>query len=235
MKSYVSEEIFRMFPHYIRNVIIAKCIQNTSVNKSLADELNQCITKTGSMFNAIELTTHPQIINWRKAYSTLGMKGSQFYSSVEALARRARRDGYVPYINTLVAIMNLFSLRNLVPCGGDDIDAIKGDVALRLAEGNEIFSPLNSREIENPIPGEAIYVDSQGIVLCRRWNWRQGNITKISGLSKNVIINIDCLHPVEFDRAKELTLELVEMVKIFCNPTEIKCDFLYKENPIVTF
>ena len=73
----------------------------------------------------------------------------------------------MPYINTLVALFNYFSLKYVVPSGGDDLDQVKGDLRLTLAKGNERFTPFNAEEIEHPDPNEVIYVDDVS-VMCRR-------------------------------------------------------------------
>jgi lysyl-tRNA synthetase class 2 len=143
------------------------------------------------------------------------MKPGKNYSSVESLARRARGGSTTPYINTLVALMNGFSLKHLVPCGGDDLEAVRGDLTLRLATGEERWVPLGGEEASSPEPGEAVYVDTEQ-VLCRRWNWRQGDGTKIVPTLRNVLINIDCLPPVGMAEAETLALELAELVRVSC-------------------
>ena len=122
----------------------------------------------------------------------------------------------MPYINTLVALMNGFSLKHLVPCGGDDLDSVQGDLVLRLATGEELFAPLGGTEISHPEPGEAIYVDEGQQILCRRWNWRQGDSTKITPSTRNVLINTDCLPPVDVEEARSLVVELAGLVERFC-------------------
>jgi DNA/RNA-binding domain of Phe-tRNA-synthetase-like protein len=52
--------------------------------------------------------------------------------------------------------------------------------------------------------------------MCRRWNWRQGDQTKITPATTNVAINVDCLPPVSRDEAKTITAELADLVKEFC-------------------
>jgi DNA/RNA-binding domain of Phe-tRNA-synthetase-like protein len=52
--------------------------------------------------------------------------------------------------------------------------------------------------------------------MCRRWNWRQGDQTKLSPTTANVAINIDCLPPVLPGEAKAITEELAGLVKEFC-------------------
>ena len=64
-------------------------------------------------------------------------------------------------------------------------------------------------------PGEVIYVDDNK-VMCRRWNWRQGDQTKLTPATTNVAINVDCLPPVSKDEAKAITAELADLVREFC-------------------
>jgi len=177
--------------------------------------LREAETQCEALFAQENLTTHPRIASWREAYKTLNMKPGKNYSSVEALARRARGGAPLPYINTLVALMNAFSLKHLVPCGGDDLDAARGDLVLRLANGDERFVPLGKKEVEHPEPGEAVYVDEQQ-VLCRRWNWRQGDRTKLTPSTRHVLVNIDCLPPVDGQEAQTLVIELAALVERCC-------------------
>jgi DNA/RNA-binding domain of Phe-tRNA-synthetase-like protein len=122
----------------------------------------------------------------------------------------------LPYINTAVALFNYFSLKYILPSGGDDLDAVKGDLRLTLAKGSEPFTPFNAGEIEHPDPGEVIYVDN-AFVMCRRWNWRQGYQTRLNPETRNIAINVDCLPPCTQEKAAEITAELASLVSQFCS------------------
>ena len=215
MRDEVDEGIFQLFPDYIRAIVVAQGIDNQGVQPDVEEMLREAETQCEALFAQENLTTHPRIASWREAYKTLNMKPGKNYSSVEALARRARGGSPLPYINTLVALMNAFSLKHLVPCGGDDLDAARGDLVLRLANGDERFVPLGKKEVEHPEPGEAVYVDEQQ-VLCRRWNWRQGDRTKLTPSTRHVLVNIDCLPPVDGQEAQTLVIELAALVERCC-------------------
>ena len=215
MRDVVDEGIFQLFPDYIRAIVVAQGIDNQGVQPEVEEMLREAETQCEALFAQENLTTHPRIASWREAYKTLNMKPGKNYSSVEALARRARGGAPLPYINTLVALMNAFSLKHLVPCGGDDLDAARGDLVLRLANGDERFVPLGKKEVEHPEPGEAVYVDEQQ-VLCRRWNWRQGDRTKLTPSTRHVLVNIDCLPPVDGQEAQTLVIELAALVERCC-------------------
>jgi DNA/RNA-binding domain of Phe-tRNA-synthetase-like protein len=215
MRDMVDKEIFERFPDYTRAIVVARGINNLGGQPEVEDQLREAEARCEELFAREELTGHPRIANWREAYRVLGMRPGKNYSSVEALARRARAGSPLPYINTVVALMNGFSLAHLVPCGGDDLAQAQGDLVLKLAAGDELWVPLGGEKASNPEPGEAVYVDGEK-VLCRRWNWRQGDATKISPSSRDVLLNIDCLPPVSRAEAEELVSELAGKVTRFC-------------------
>jgi len=208
--------MFSRFPDYVRAIVVARGINNVGGQAEVEDLLREAEARCETLFAQEQLTTHPHIAPWREVYRVLDMQPGKNYSSVEALARRARGGSRLPYINTLVALMNAFSLKYLVPCGGDDLDAVQGDLRLGLARGEEEFVPLGSQEVSHPEAGEAIYVDEGNQVLCRRWNWRQGDATKITPETGRVLANIDCLPPVDRQEAARLAEELALLVEQFC-------------------
>jgi len=103
----------------------------------------------------------------------------------------------------------------MVPSGGDDLAAVDGDLRLTLAKGDEPFTPLGTNTVESPSPGEVIYADNSK-VLCRRWNWRQSEQTKLSPATTGAAINVDCLPPVSRGEAEAITAELAHLVQNFC-------------------
>ena len=198
-----------------RGVVIARGVNNNGENQKLLGLLRKVEQEATQDESLQDIKNHPRVASWRQAYSDFGSNPNKFYSSIESLARRARRGDQVPYINTLVALFNYFSLRHMVPSGGDDLDRVDGKLCLTLAKGDEPFTLLNSDVVEYPVPGEVIYVDNCK-VMCRRWNWRQGDQTKITPATTNVAINVDCLPPVSREEAEAITSELADLVKEFC-------------------
>jgi DNA/RNA-binding domain of Phe-tRNA-synthetase-like protein len=215
MKDIVSPEVLARFPDYVRGVVIAQGVDNSGEKPKLVKLLQEVVQKATQDESLLDIKNHPRIAPWRQAYSQFGTNPNKFYCSIESLGRRARRGDQLPYINTLVALFNYFSLKHMVPSGGDDLESAEGDLRLTLAKGDEPFTPLGSEEVEYPPPGEVIYVDNNK-VMCRRWNWRQGDQTKLSPETRNVAINVDCLPPVSRNEAKAITMELADLVKEFC-------------------
>jgi len=215
MKDIVSPEVLAKFPDYVRGVVIARGVDNSGENQRLVEMLRKVVQEATRDESLQDIKNHPRIAPWRQAYSDFGTNPNKFYCSIESLGRRARRGDQLPYINTLVALFNYFSLKHIVPSGGDDLSSVEGDLRLTLAKGDEPFTPLGSEDVEQPPAGEVIYFDNSK-VMCRRWNWRQGDQTKLSPATSNVAINVDCLPPVSKDEAKAITGELAELVREFC-------------------
>lgn len=215
MKDIVSQEVLARFPNYVRGVVIARGVDNSGEKPRLVELLREVVQKATQDESLQDIKNHPRIAPWRQAYADFGTNPNKFYCSIESLGRRARRGDQLPYINTLVALFNYFSLKHIVPSGGDDLDSAEGDLRLTLAKGGEPFTPLGVEAVEYPPPGEVIYVDKSK-VMCRRWNWRQGDQTKLSPATSNVAINVDCLPPVSKDEAKAITGELADLVREFC-------------------
>jgi lysyl-tRNA synthetase class 2 len=215
MKDIVAREVLNKFPNYIRGVVVARGVNNQGENKELIEQLRVVIDNATRDASLTEIKSHPRIASWRQAYSDFGVNPNKFYCSIESLGRRARKGDQLPYINTLVALFNYFSLKHMVPSGGDDLDRVEGNLCLTLAKGNEPFTPLGSETIEYPAAGEVIYVDDKK-VMCRCWNWRQGDQTKLGPETRDVAINVDCLPPVLRGEAEVITRELADLVVEFC-------------------
>jgi DNA/RNA-binding domain of Phe-tRNA-synthetase-like protein len=215
VKTIVDNEIFKKFPGYIRGVVIARDIDNTGEKAGLVDLLRKVEAEATKNEALLDIKNHPYVAGWRQIYNIFGSNPNKFYSSIESLCRRARRGDQLPYINTAVALFNYFSLKYIVPSGGDDIRAASGDLRLTFAKGDEKFVPFNTQESEIVTEGEVIYRDDD-IVMCRRWNWRQGDQTKMLPESKDLAINIDCLPVVTREKAEAITSELAGLMKEFC-------------------
>ncbi|MEH2460175.1 hypothetical protein [Nostoc sp.] len=85
--------------------------------------------------------------------------------------------------------------------------------------------------IENPDVGEVIYVAAEsGEVMCRRWNWRNGDKTRITETTQAIVMNIDVLGENSEDRAITTRNSVAEMLAKFCQ-AHVQTTLLSPENP----
>ena len=225
----ISDEIFRRFPGYVRGVVIAHGVNNSTSPEELIRLLRASEVSVRERLNLDLLTEDSHIKSWRDAYRSFGAKPSEFRSSIEAMLRRALRNDPLPDINALVDIGNVVSLRHLVPVGGHAIDVVEDNIELRLASGGEDFIPFGSDELEHPLPGEIIFAEGN-IVLTRRWTWRQANHTLTLPETRAIEFNVDGLPPVPTAQIEQACKEIIELVKRFCGGT-LHYELLTQDNP----
>ena len=164
---------------------------------------------------AIDLATHSRLVAWKEAYRQFGSNPNKFTPSIIFLAKQVKSGKSVRSISPAVDVFNIISLKYIIPCGGDDMNSVEGDVTLGRAVSDETFAPIfKPEEIEHPEPGEVIYVNRlTKRILCRRWNWRNGDFSKITPETRNLAINVDGMQPAiareEIEKAAEGLKELL--------------------------
>ncbi len=225
----ISTDIFRLYPGYVRGVVIASGVRNGPSPADLIEALRQAEAALRDRLTIEQIAEEPRIAAWREAYRKFGAKPSEFRCSVEAMARRALRNDPLPSINALVDIGNLLSLRHLLPVGGHAIDVLTGDIALRLATGREEFVAFGTTEVEHPLPGEVVFVEGD-TVLTRRWTWRQANHTLTLPETTAIEFNVDGLPPVSPAEVEQTCAEAVDLVRRFCGG-ELRVEMLSEQNP----
>ena len=212
-KIIIRDEIFDLFPDFYRGIVLVKDIQNQKSNKRIRKLLKKEIERQV----AIDESSDGRILAWEEAHRKFGSDPDLYSPSIKSLLKNMRPNQALPFINSVVALFNHISLKYVVPCGGDDLAPVQGNLVLGISDGTEKFIPLGGELEENPFPGEVIYYDDvTKNVLCRRWNWRNGDITKIEVDSKKIVINIDCLPPVTPDMGNEARDDLAELLKQHC-------------------
>ncbi|KKR09048.1 MAG: lysyl-tRNA synthetase, lysyl-tRNA synthetase, class II [Candidatus Peregrinibacteria bacterium GW2011_GWE2_39_6] len=215
MQFKIDDKIFEQYPSLNIGVVVAKGINNTGENTDVLAMLVEQSNSIKSKYDLETLKEVPKIHAWREAYSAFGAKPKKYTCSVENLYRMILEDIHLKHINKIVDIYNYISLKHMVPVGGDDIDKVDGDITLRFATGKEPFIRLNSDEIDYPKTGEVIYADNKE-VLCRRWNWRECDKSKMTEQTKNVTLVVEGLAPVTKEDVQSIVTELEQLVRNFC-------------------
>jgi DNA/RNA-binding domain of Phe-tRNA-synthetase-like protein len=225
----VSPELFARYPGYVRGVVVLTGAVNL---EGPIDEVARMLKKTqAALRERADLDNHPNIAAWRAAYSAFGARPSKYPSSIEAMVRRVRKGGELPYINTLAALCNIVSLKNIITVGGHDVGVCTEPLWLGFAQGDETFTPFGTTEEEQPEPGEVVYLSGK-TVLCRRWTWRQAEFTKLTRQTTHAAINIDGLPPVTRGEVQVICQELATLARMYCTATA-ECKYLAEETPSI--
>ncbi len=84
------------------------------------------------------------------------------------------------------------------------------------------------KEARAPRVGEIIYKDEVG-AICRRWNWKEADRTKLTQETQNAFLIIETLPPVTRATVETAIRELADLVKQYCGGT-VSTAFLDKDN-----
>lgn len=214
----IEAEIFDRFPHFYRGVVVARGIDNSRDDAYPTQLLREQEERIRTTFGEPS-SGHPRLAAWQEAYRSFGADPAKHTPSIVFLVQRVCQGKPIANISPVVDLFNGISLKHLLPVGGDSVDELAGDLTLGLARGTEAFSSLaRPRSVENPEPGEVIYVNRHSNrVLCRRWNWRNAAFSKITRDTRCAVLNIDGLtSAVDRREIEEATEELALRILRSC-------------------
>jgi DNA/RNA-binding domain of Phe-tRNA-synthetase-like protein len=185
-----SREIWNDYPELVPGVLVADGITDEPVVQPRVDRF---AATARSRLAAQSEGEFPEIRAWRRAFSRMGLKPTQYRCASEALLRRFRQEQSLPQIHPLIDLCNAISLAFAIPVAAFDVAKIADLVEVRYATGAEIFESF-SEEIEHPAPGEVIFADGAGRAHARRWTNRQSGYSAVRGGTTAVLIVAEALH-----------------------------------------
>lgn len=185
-----SNEIWDEFPELVPGVLFAEGITSTidvgdriaKYHAIAADRLMQ--GPEGEM---------AEIKAWRRSFSKMGLKPTQYRCASEALLRRFRQEGSLPRLHPLVDLCNAISIAFAIPIAVFDLAKISGDLEVRHASGSESYLTF-SGETEHPEAREVIFADGAGQAHARRWTNRQSGLSAVRNDTHSVLIAAEALH-----------------------------------------
>jgi DNA/RNA-binding domain of Phe-tRNA-synthetase-like protein len=185
-----AREIWSDYPDLVPGVLHAEAITNAAsvdlrISKFQAIAESRLATGPEGDF--------PEIQAWRRAFSKMGLKPTQYRCAAEALLRRFRKDKALPRIHPLIDLCNAVSLAFAIPIAVFDVSAIAGGLEVRHASGAETYLGF-SGEIEHPDTGEVIFADEAGRAHARRWTHRQAAYSAVRRETAGVLIVAEALH-----------------------------------------
>jgi DNA/RNA-binding domain of Phe-tRNA-synthetase-like protein len=187
-------DILVRYPTVVGGVILAHGLTNTPTPERLLTAYQAEQRATLQRIGDTPLSKLPSLSAWRGAFRAFGVEPTQYRGAAEALLRRLTKKGDIPSINTLVDIGNLVSIRYALPVAVIDTSAIQGPIIVHFANGSERYTNLGQAEVEPPVPGEVIFSDEVGMVIARRWCWRQSEQSAAQSDTTDVIITVEAHH-----------------------------------------
>lgn len=212
MKKFITDDSFwELFPEASIGVLTVREVQETaSLNETQAEEVKALLAAANQSakryLTSETISENHAVAVWRQAYQKFPTKkGAR--CSIEALLKRVLHGNPVGSISPTVDITNAVSLKYALPIGAENMDAFDGDLHLGTVSGGEDFTPIGAEKQEPPLAGELAYYDRTG-VICRCWNWRDGQRTCVQDDTTNEFIAMESVAP---DRLEDLRSAIDEL------------------------
>jgi DNA/RNA-binding domain of Phe-tRNA-synthetase-like protein len=183
-------EIWRDFPELVPGVVFADGI---TPDAKVADGVARFGAIASSRLAIAPESEFPEIQAWRRTFTRMGLKPTQYRCASESLLRRFRKEGSLPPLHPLVDLCNAISLAFATPIAAFDVAEISGGLQVRYAAGDEQYLTFGG-DVENPALHEVIFADAAGQAHARRWTNRQSGRSAIRDSTGTVLIVAEALH-----------------------------------------
>ncbi|MGH3319914.1 MAG: B3/B4 domain-containing protein [Streptosporangiaceae bacterium] len=160
-----ASEIWRDFPELVPGALSVEGITGDVDVGSKVATFNAVAERRLATTSAGEL---PEIQAWRRAFSRMGLKPTQYRCAAESLLRRFAKERSLPRLHPLVDVCNAISLAFATPVAVFDVSQIVGYMEVRYAAGDETYLTF-AGETESPHAHEVIFADGAGRAHARRW------------------------------------------------------------------
>ena len=213
-KFIVDDAFWKIFPDARIAVLSLKDVDETArlsdeEMKEIAALLDKANKEAVKYVPNETISDNPVVQVWRQAYQKFPTKkGAR--CALENLLKRVLHGNPVGSIVPSVDLTNAVSLKYAFPIGVENMDAFAGDLHLGVMDGTEDFLPIGEAVPEPPLKGEIAYRDDAGVV-CRCWNWRDGQRTQVNDDTTNEFVAMEC---VEEDRLEDLQKALNELAEL---------------------
>ena len=219
MKLRIEQDFLALFPEALIGVVRVHGCDNAATPSGAAEIealLRRAETGARAAFAGAALAEEPRIACWREGYRKFGASPKKSPSSIENLLRRVVKGEPLRPINPLVDLYNAVSLDRVLPAGGEDLARLRGDVVLcRAGDAAPPVLLLGEGEARPPHPGEVIYRDDLS-ALCRRWNWKEADRTKLTAATRHAILVLEALPPTRRPELEKALADLAGRITRHC-------------------
>jgi len=229
----IDQAIFDQHPDLKIGAVVIKGFDNSRRSSAIESLLRGVCAQRYKEFSEKDLNDEPKLRVWDQAYGKFGINPKKNLPSIAALLKRVQNGDTLPHINPLVDLYNYFSLKYMLPVGGEDLDWLCGDLRLTFTKGQEPFRKMGSIEVEKVKEGEVAYIDDGGIT-CRYWNHRECERTKFTSKTVNAVILFEDLSNTHMDAFGEMLNEIQEAVAKYIGG-QIKTYILTEESSEIDF
>jgi DNA/RNA-binding domain of Phe-tRNA-synthetase-like protein len=203
-----ADDIWRDYPQLVPAVSYARGI---AAGGAVADRLRPFNAAAQARLAARSEGELPEVQAWRRVFSRMGFKPTQYRCASESLLRRFKREGALPALHPFVDLCNAISMAYAIPVAVFDVEKIAGFLEVRYASGDEIFRTFGG-EAERPAAGEVVFVDAANLAHARRWTHRQSGWSAVGASTTSVLVVAEGVHETANVDVPRLIATLAEEV-----------------------
>jgi DNA/RNA-binding domain of Phe-tRNA-synthetase-like protein len=187
----IDAEVTARFPEIKIGVAVIRDIKVAPQHPALETLKAKVLSEVRQQLQDTPLAECPRVQAFRRIYRAFGVNPSSRRPSAEALLRRVLGPSKSLYqLNTVVDTYNLSSVLHRLPMAAYDLDHITPPVVLRFAHAGELHRAIDQDQAEPLTAGELIYAD-QCTVLCRDFNYRDSDLTKVTLDTHHLMVFVD--------------------------------------------
>jgi len=228
-----SDALWADYPNLVPGVLHAGGI---SANVDVAPQVARFNAIAQARLAAGPESEFPEVQAWRRVFSSMGLKPTQYRCASESLLRRFRKENALPPLHPLVDLCNAISLAFAIPIAVFDIAKVSQQLEVRYATGAENYQTFGG-EMEHPEPGEVIFADATEPVPkahARRWTNRQSGLSAVSAGTRAVLIVAEALHASAAEDVARLLNTLAQELAAAW-PAEPRIQLLSRASPRFEF
>ena len=189
-----SPAIVERYPHVVGGALLATGLRNGPSPAALRMVYEAEQQAVLARIAQTPLSQIESLAAWRGVFRGFGVDPTQYRSAAEALLRRLTKKGDIPSINRLVDLGNLVSIRYALPVALFEPRATGGPITVQFAGGTERYTTLGQDAVDHPEPGEVIFADETGLVVARRWCWRQSDESAVQDDTTTALVTVEAHH-----------------------------------------
>jgi DNA/RNA-binding domain of Phe-tRNA-synthetase-like protein len=123
-----SPAIWAAFPTLVPGLLL---VEGVRPDATVAGQLPPLFDRARARLAGVAESDLPEIQAWRRAFSQMDLKPTQYRSAAEALLRRFRKEDRLPTLHPLVDLCNAVSLAYALPVAVIDLDQVEGYIQVR--------------------------------------------------------------------------------------------------------
>jgi DNA/RNA-binding domain of Phe-tRNA-synthetase-like protein len=206
------------FPELFVNIIIVRGMDNTA-NGSLHDRISAFARSSEARLrrqfcSRSDLRADPRVGAYLEMFKKFGSNPKRMRPSHFALCDRVVAGGVLPNINPAVNLYNAFSVRYIVPFGGEDLDKVDDFFELAYATGDEPWTPIGSEGPHSTRNGDVVWRD-RSEVSTTSLNYRQCDKTKLTSTTTNAYFLSEGFRGINDDDIERMSSEFTDVFQEF--------------------